>query len=139
MGALTIFKTNGGNGIPEGRRALVDLLETIDSRSADLERLKEGRRRLQDQLQLVDGARNELESILAQESRTLIDRIKGSVDWALSSVGGHRAQKITESLAACKLQTSIGGRAASELDSEIKRSRPSLKRCAPRSRPPSTL
>jgi hypothetical protein len=120
MGALAIFK-NGVNGVPAARRGLIDLLDVIDRRSDELVTLQAGRRRLADQMQLVDGARNELESIVAQESRTLVDRVKNSVDWALSGFGGARASKIEESLAASRLQISIGEKAAVEIDSEIER------------------
>jgi hypothetical protein len=118
MGALAIFK-NGGNGVPASRRGLIDLVDLIDRRSDDLVKLQAGRRRLQDELELVDGARNELESIVAQESHTLVDRIKSATDWALSACGGPRATRISESLAASRLQKTIGDRAAVELDAEI--------------------
>jgi hypothetical protein len=121
MGALTLFKTNNGNGVPASRRALVDLMDEIARRSAELEKLQAGRRRLQDQLELVDGAKHELEAEIAKDSRALVDSVKHSVSWALSAFGGPRATKIAESLAASRLQIAIGDKAAVELDSEIAR------------------
>jgi hypothetical protein len=120
MGALTLFKSNS-NGVPAARRGLIDLVEKIDRRADELVTLTAGRRRLQDQLEIVDGARNELESIVAQESHSLVDRIKSATDWALSACGGPRATRISESLAASRLQKNIGDRAAVELDAEIEK------------------
>jgi hypothetical protein len=120
MGALSLFKPNS-TGAPAARKGLVDLNDKIDRRADELVRIQAGRRRLADQLELVDGARNELESLIAQDAHTLIDRIKGSVDWCLSGLGGPRATKISESLAASRLQKTIGDRAATELDAEISR------------------
>jgi hypothetical protein len=112
---------NGSNGVPPARRSLIDLNEKIERRADELVALQAGRRRLQDELELVDGARNELESIVAQESHTLVDRIKSATDWALSACGGSRATRISESLAASRLQATIGARAASEIDAEIEK------------------
>jgi hypothetical protein len=118
VNALALFQGKS-NGVPAARRGLIDLLDVIDRRSDELETLKAGRRRLADQLELVDSAKRELEASIAQESRTLVDHVKHSVDWALSGFGGPRATKISESLAASRLQTQIGDKAASELDAEI--------------------
>jgi archaellum component FlaC len=118
MGALALFT---GSGVPPARRALSDLLDKTAAVASDLERLKAGRRRLVDQLELVDGAKHELESLIAQDSRSIVDRVKNSVDWALSGFGGARARRLAESLAASRLQNEIGSKAAVELDAEIER------------------
>jgi hypothetical protein len=118
VGALIPFV---GNGIPPARRALADLQDRIERLTAELERLRAGRRRLTDQMQLIDGAERELESLIAQDSRTLLDRIREGLDWGLAGFGGHRAVKIAESLAASQLQHSVGAKAAVELDSSIGR------------------
>ena len=89
MGALVLF--TGGNGVPAARRTLADLQDRIERMSADLERLQAGRRRLQDQLEIVDSARNELASLVSQDSRTLLDRIREGLDWGLAGFGGPRA------------------------------------------------
>jgi hypothetical protein len=120
MGALAIFQGKS-NGVPAARKGLVDLVEKIGQQADELVTLTAGRRRLQDQLEIVDGARNELESIVAQESHSLVDRIKSATDWALSACGGPRATRISESLAASRLQKNIGDRAAVELDAEIEK------------------
>jgi hypothetical protein len=117
MGALALLTP--GNGVPAARRALADLQAGITRRTHDLEKLRAGRRRLADELELVDGAKSELESLIAADCNTLVDRIKSSVDWALSGFGGPRATKIAASLAASQLQHQVGAKAAAELDSEI--------------------
>jgi hypothetical protein len=109
------------SNLPPGRRALVALQDRIERLSSDMEKLKAGKTRLADQMELVDSAKHELESLIAQDSFTLIDRIKNSVDFALSGFGGHRAVKIAESLAASQLQHSVGAKAAAEIDSQIER------------------
>jgi hypothetical protein len=118
VNALTVIQP--GN-VPVARRALADLQVRIERLSADVEKLKAGRRRLAEQMELVTGARNELESLIAQDSISLVDRIKNSVDWAFSGFGGPRATKIAESLAASRLQHTIGQRAKGEIESEIER------------------
>jgi hypothetical protein len=120
MGALAIFK-NGGNGVPAARRGLIDLVEKIDRRSDELVKLQAGRRRLQDQLELVDGAKRELEAEVAKNSRALVDSVKNSLNWALSTFGGQKASRIAEGLAASSLQHEIATKTAGELDSEIER------------------
>jgi hypothetical protein len=107
--------------LPVARRALCDLNAKIERAERQVEVLQRGRRRLAEQLEIVDGARNELESLIAQDSFTLVDRIKNSVDWALSGFGGPRATKIAESLAASRLQNEIGQKAAVELDADTER------------------
>jgi chaperonin cofactor prefoldin len=118
MGALTILP---GNGAPPARSQLVALAARIDRAEREAGKIRSGRAKLRDQLELVDGARNELESLIARDSITLVDRIKNSVDWALSGFGGPRATRIAESLAASRLQNEIGSKAAAELDAEIER------------------
>jgi hypothetical protein len=120
MGALALFQGKS-NGIPASRRGLIDLVEKIDRRSDELVTLQAGRRRLQDQLELVDGAKRELEAEVAKDSRALVDSVKNSLNWALSTFGGQKASRIADSIQASRLQIEIGDRAATELDAEIAR------------------
>jgi hypothetical protein len=120
VNGLALFQGKS-NGIPGARRGLIDLNDKIDRLGDELVKLQAGRRRLADQMEMVDSAKRELEASIAQESRTLVDHVKNSVDWALSGFGGPRATKISESIVASRLQIEIGDRAASELDAEIAR------------------
>jgi hypothetical protein len=116
MGALALIAPDN---VPVARRLLADLQATIGRRSVDLERLKAGRRRLAEQLEVVDAAKNELASLISQDSRTLMDRIREGIDFGLAGFGGPRATRLAESLAASRLQNEIGSKASAELDSEI--------------------
>jgi hypothetical protein len=116
VNALTPFL---GNGLPPGRRALVDLNKRILDAERDLGTLTNGRDRLRAELSRADSAKNELDALVMEDSSALVGKLRSGASWALSHFGSVRALNLMASLSESGLQRQVGEKALSAIEAEI--------------------
>ncbi len=106
-------------GLPPARQALAD--HAAEQRAVDdqLRTLRAGKARLESDISAVRGAETELDNLVADEARTLSERVKSGLDWVIGSVTGPKAQRLAEQVSAAKLRSAVGERALGNIENEI--------------------
>ena len=78
-----------------------------------------GDEKLTAELGRVDTGRRELENLIAADAKTLVDKLRGGLDWALHQVAGARAHTAAAKLGGSVVETAVAEVALASVRAEI--------------------
>ena len=114
-----VIKTMKYDDLPPARAALAALNAEIAGAEAELRTLRSGKAKLDLDLTSVRNTETELAALVDADARDIVSKLKSGVTWVLEQVGGEKAQKIAERLAASKHRAAVAERALTATEGEI--------------------
>ena len=114
-----VIKTMKYDDLPPARAALAALNAEIAGAEAELRTLRSGKAKLDLDLTSVRNTETELAALVDADARDIVTKLRSGVTWVLDQVGGDKAEKIAERLAASKHRAAVAERALTATEGEI--------------------
>jgi hypothetical protein len=109
------------SGLTPARAKLARHAAWISHVEAELARLTAGKARLETEIAKANAARDDLEARVNEDAASLVDRIRGGLEWALSTFGGPQVLSLDARLVASRHHAAVASKALVATIEEIGR------------------